>query len=161
MTGSLTRQARPRAQRRPVGPRSRAPLPERIARRVGLPQLPPLVWSVSPLTGVRWPFPTDVCWPWVGAYSQKRRGRRPAIQVGGRGTSVVAVLRVTLWLHAGGQLEDYDALEACHGPCENLACVNPWHAYWGTPDENREDRVARTGSYFGRKAADLQLGDGR
>ena len=33
--------------------------------------------------------PVTGCHVWTGAYSLKRRGRRPGIQLGGRGTRVV------------------------------------------------------------------------
>lgn len=90
------------------------------------------------------------CWIWLGAVSKKRCGYpRPVIQLAGRGTPVVTVLRVVLSLKDGVPLDERVGLDACHKPpCTNRLCVNPDHGYWGTKQDNVNDRY-RTPRDFG------------
>jgi hypothetical protein len=101
----------------------------------------------------------DACWPWRGAKSAKRRGRRGVIQVSGRGSRVVAAARVALALSSDGNWDPLDAqgrrLEACHR-CHNggneVDCCNPRHLYWGTREQNVEDWRANRKAHGNRKA---------
>lgn len=78
------------------------------------------------------------CWPWLGALSQKRRGRRPVIQLGARGTKVVSAARLICeWFHGPPPDPLYEAGHICpHG--ERDDCVNPQHLVWQTRVENEE-----------------------
>lgn len=91
------------------------------------------------------------CWIWIGAYSHKRGGYRPAVQLAGRGSPVMSVLRLMLCLRDTVPLDLRDELQACHGPCDNPKCVNPFHAYWGTSKSNHDDRRARQPWSYRRK----------
>lgn len=87
------------------------------------------------------------CWEWTGAMSIKRGGyRRPVIWVcrGAEGKQlIVPAFRVALCIRDSTALWDHEGFEACHLPeCDNEECVNPFHGYWGTPDDNRKDRYA-------------------
>ena len=92
------------------------------------------------------------CHIWLGALSVKRGKniRRPVIQLGGRGTPVVPVMRVQLSLHDGVPLDERADLQACHKiNCRaGRICVNPEHGYWGTREDNDRDR--RQARDFGR-----------
>jgi hypothetical protein len=78
------------------------------------------------------------CWSWTGATSKKRDGaRRPAIQVGGRGSRVVLVARLALALKDGVPLERRVGVEAGHR-CHQHWCVNPAHLEWQTRGENED-----------------------
>lgn len=93
------------------------------------------------------PFWFD-CWEWTGALSIKRGGyRRPIIWVCRDKTVtpprnvIIPAFRVALCIHDNTALWDHEGYEACHLPeCNNSECVNPFHGYWGTSDENRKDR---------------------
>lgn len=89
----------------------------------------------------------DACWPWRGAKSHKRRGKRGVIQVGGRGSRVVSAARVALALVADGDYDKRDAhgqllevLHACGNGGNHIDCVNPRHLRWGTRTENEQDK---------------------
>lgn len=87
--------------------------------------------EVDPVTG---------CWNWTGAYSRKRNGMRPVIQVGGRGTRVVLVARLILTWYAGPPPSDtHEAGHTCpHG--ENSRCIRPMHLRWQTRLENEHQK---------------------
>lgn len=93
------------------------------------------------------------CWPWLGAINQpslngryrRTRSPRPVFRVNtictGPGQIVVYAARMALSLTDGVPLAERHGFEACHRvECSNIVCVNPAHLYWGTPDQNREDR---------------------
>ncbi len=79
------------------------------------------------------------CWVWTGAKSKKRRGQmRPVIQLGARGTKVVAVARLICELFQGPPPSEFH--EAGH-TCPNGErddCVNPNHLIWQTRVENEQ-----------------------
>jgi len=86
------------------------------------------------------------CWDWTGAMSIKLGGyRRPVIWIcrdpGTKKQLIVPAFRVALCIRDNTALYDHNGFEACHLPeCDNEECVNPFHGYWGTPDQNRRDR---------------------
>jgi hypothetical protein len=84
--------------------------------------------------------PVTGCWNWTGAFSLKNRGKRPVIQLGGRGTRVVLVARLLLTWYAGPPPTDqHEAGHTCpHG--ENSRCVNPGHLAWQTRTENEQQK---------------------
>lgn len=95
------------------------------------------------------------CWEWQGAYNRpsdvfrRKHGggvsarptfswRTPA------GIVTVYAHRLALSLMDDVPLYDREGLEACHRPeCSNYRCVNPAHLYWGTPEDNRNDRYKK------------------
>lgn len=98
----------------------------------------------------------DGHWYWRGAHSRPSRPRsappRPVFWVGRLyvGTErasheaaqwIVPAARMALALFDGVPLQDREGLEACHQPaCSDPLCINPGHLYWGTPEQNRDDR---------------------
>jgi hypothetical protein len=111
--------------------RAALPLAERVARKV-----------VKDPSG---------CWLWTGALSLKRRGRRPVIQVGGRGTRVISVARWTCEQKNGPPpTPEHEAGHTCPGG-ERDDCVNPDHLTWMTRVENelfKRGRYRREDSDF-------------
>ena len=95
--------------------------------------------------------PIESCWIWLGAYSTKtgRPGSadRPVIQLAGRGSPVVNVLRVLLSMLDGVPLKKRRGVKACH-KCDDAQCVNPHHGYWGTDADNTADRMLRQPQTF-------------
>lgn len=83
---------------------------------------------------------TTGCWNWLGAFIKSRRGARPVIQLGGRGTRVVLVARLLLTWYAGPPPTDqHEAGHTCpYG--ENSRCVNPGHLAWQTREENEAQK---------------------
>lgn len=123
-------------------PGLRAPLRDRIARAItATPHQGDAGRQSHALIG-RY-FDPGVCWVWTGAYSKKRGSPRPVIQLAGRGSPIVHVLRVTLAMledPSGVTLHRHQGEHACHGPCADYRCVNPFTAKWGTSAENNDDR---------------------
>lgn len=84
--------------------------------------------------------PVTGCLNWIGAFSAKRRGRRPVIQLGGRRSRVVQVARLVLeWKDGPPPSPLHEAGHTCpHG--ENAACVNPSHLEWQTREQNEHQK---------------------
>jgi len=93
------------------------------------------------------------CWPWTGAYSEKRHfPPRPVIYVaewtspeGRRAQLIIPAARLALALHDGVPLDERAGLHACH-LCDNPACVRFDHLYWGAREENHLDRYGQRGT---------------
>ena len=94
----------------------------------------------------------DACHPFTGARSKKRNGTsRGHLRLAGAGSPMVLAHVVALALKDSGEpvlvsdLVRYDdhgnRLYACHDCNARWGnCCNPDHLYWGTRDENENDR---------------------
>jgi hypothetical protein len=89
---------------------------------------------------IRFPDDLDACWEWTAALSQKRRGRRPVIQVGGRGTPVVIVARLICEWYYGPPPEPRSEAGHTCPEGENPICVNPRHLRWMSRLENEHHK---------------------
>lgn len=65
--------------------------------------------------------------------------------------------RIVLIRTAGDPPEP--GMEACHLPgiCHNRSCVNPAHLYWGTKDDNQQDRVLDGTDSRGERCGNAKL----
>jgi hypothetical protein len=77
----------------------------------------------------------DACWPWQGRI-MVTRGGYGRLTVNGR---IVGAHRMALVISTGG---DCPGLFACHH-CDNPICCNPKHLFWGTPQDNVNDCIAK------------------
>jgi hypothetical protein len=95
------------------------------------------------------------CWRWRGTHNQakgtKRKewtanSRRPRFRISagrGKGTHMyVAPLMLAVMDPAGYAIARQHNLKACHSPgtCTHDWCINPMHMYWGTDEDNVQDR---------------------
>lgn len=77
------------------------------------------------------------CWSWLGGTARHRGGRRPKIQIGGRGSRTMTVARLLLVLRDRVPLisRELEKLEAGHR-CHHYWCVNTAHLEWSTRIDN-------------------------
>lgn len=78
------------------------------------------------------------CQIWIGAYSKKRRGRRPSIRLGGRGAPVMNVARIVCTLRHGPPPTDLHEVGHTCPAGENARCVGGDHLRWMTRVENEQ-----------------------
>ncbi len=104
-------------------------------------------------------------WTWTGAFSEKRHyPPRPVFWLGRAGARnrhiVVPAFRVALSLTDGVPLWERVDLHACHTvECSQPWCMNPAHGYWGTREENTDDRYPLRFRRV-RSAAEIRAGLG-
>lgn len=80
---------------------------------------------------------TSDCWYWLS--NNKSQFGYPLLSIGGRKGYTERVSRIMLYLVDKPKEEGLYALHHCDNP----ACVNPSHLYWGTAKENTNDAIKR------------------
>lgn len=77
---------------------------------------------------------SDECWPWIAGIGKKKRYYDIGSHGNSRGVHIIACEFIR-----GPCPEGY---EACHS-CNNCICCNPNHIFWGTHQQNIDDRERR------------------
>lgn len=84
--------------------------------------------------------PISGCFLWTAALSKKRRGLRPVIRVGARGSRMVQVARLVLeWKSGPPPTPAHEAGHTCPAG-ENELCIHPGHLAWMTRTENEQQK---------------------
>jgi hypothetical protein len=94
------------------------------------------------------PEPTSGCWLWTASLDGKGYGQLGVLTPTGKRPR--RAHRLMLQHHTG---MDGEGLDACHR-CDNRACVNPDHLYWGTRKHNLADMVQRNRQWAQKLTAD-------
>lgn len=91
----------------------------------------------------------DACWPWTGSRKETGYGRT---SWRGRGIGAHRLAKVLA--------TNDDVLTPKHAlhNCDNPACCNPAHIYWGTHRQNMQDKVARGRQERGEEIASRKRG---
>ena len=92
------------------------------------------------------------CWLWRGGYGGANEWgvRRPQFYMDGR---VNSAARASLVIFKGTFEADRYALHTC----DVVPCVNPDHLYWGTPQQNVDDRRERGKPFSDEGMANAKL----
>lgn len=79
----------------------------------------------------------EACWPWTGALSKKRRGRRPNIKIAGKNYNPARIVCTNA--HGPAPGPDFEVGHTCPNG-ENALCMNPSHMRWMTRLENERSK---------------------
>jgi len=82
----------------------------------------------------------EACWEWQASLNSNGYGRFKIASY-----NMVTASRVALISHTGQEPVGSLALHTC----DNRRCCNPHHLYWGTHQDNMDDKVARGRCYGG------------
>lgn len=88
------------------------------------------------------------CWLWKGQIPKERRY--------GYFTINSKALRAHRYIYTQIFGEIKKGYEVCH-TCDNPSCVNPWHLFLGTHEDNMKDMVNKNRSRKGEKSAKAKL----
>lgn len=82
------------------------------------------------------------CWQWQAGLTKDKYG---AFKVNG---ATIGAHRLSYILYIG---EIPDSMYICH-KCDNPSCVNPFHLFLGTPNDNIQDMITKGRNYGGNGA---------
>lgn len=86
------------------------------------------------------------CWEWQGAKYRKGYGHFRGFK-NGKWTMIKAH-RFSYTLFNKVSKESIEGLQVCH-TCDNPGCVNPYHLFVGTSQDNTNDKVSKGRHCFG------------